>query len=227
MPSSNVPTYPPHKTIFDIPLNKALNFKTTRLAEHIRSICLTVEALALIMTDTKLDTPLEARKTMQLIGRVCPSIMLPYPNFLSAALLDTQEPEPELALTQRPFPNPEIDGGTLSPINRFKMMLDQPISMQFLLYYESNVQPIKAAAKNTIRWYQPTWGFGRVVRNAIVHRGQISIDDKNFAPVTWHGITYGPDQNGEKLLGSKLDPPDLIGLMIEMDIALDLIEQPA
>lgn len=69
------------------------------------------------------------------------------------------------------------------------------------------------------------WRFARIVRNAASHGG-VSINDKTFQPVSWKGLTYGPDNNGRQILGGDLSCGDLFVLMLEMNDELDQLGAP-
>jgi len=59
--------------------------------------------------------------------------------------------------------------------------------------------------------------FGRVVRNAFAHGGLINIENPNSQPVSWRGLTYGPQHHGRQILYTDVTPVEVIFLMDEMD----------
>lgn len=89
----------------------------------------------------------------------------------------------------------------------------------FTLFYEGFWQFVWRSASHDRAKLHPVWAFARVIRNACVHRGRINIQDQNFQPVTWCGVTLGRKDHDE-LLSNIILFPDFILLMIWMESAL-------
>ncbi|WP_146100098.1 hypothetical protein [Limnohabitans sp. TS-CS-82] len=94
------------------------------------------------------------------------------------------------------------------------------IANAFVQYFESNRCTAESKYGSNVHAWPATWNFGRVVRNALSHKGIINIQNSSAAPVTWKTLTYGPAQNGRQLLYQDLTAVEFILLMEEMDSLL-------
>jgi hypothetical protein len=103
-------------------------------------------------------------------------------------------------------------------IARFKALFNNAATGPFVVFYESYAPFMMQF--HTVSRLEPIWGFARVVRNALVHGNNISINDNKFVPVSWQNVTIGRTNNGEELLGLHLQASDLIVLLIDMNLAL-------
>lgn len=75
--------------------------------------------------------------------------------------------------------------------------------------------------------WPPNINFGRVVRNAIVHGGKIKFTNPAADPVSWHGLTFSPADNGTVAINAGLlSGGDLIVLMLEMELELNALGAP-
>ena len=95
----------------------------------------------------------------------------------------------------------------------------------FVEFYENYIEYLRFNLKSDHTKWPTVWQFGRVIRNASAHN-KICIDDQNFAPVSWHKLTYGPNENGKEIFGHDLEIGDLIILMCEMSDELDRLNVP-
>ncbi|ALU91518.1 hypothetical protein Hrubri_4373 [Herbaspirillum rubrisubalbicans M1] len=87
-------------------------------------------------------------------------------------------------------------------------------------YFERNQPAVKAKFGDKAKTWPDVWNFGRVVRNAMSHRGEITFTSPNADPVSWKGLTYSPSDNGRRILHTDIWPGDLFDLIIEMDSCL-------
>lgn len=94
------------------------------------------------------------------------------------------------------------------------------ISSAFVQYFESNRSAVESKYSTNVQAWPAAWNFGRVVRNALAHKGIISIQNPNAAPISWRTLTYGPAENGRQLLYQDLTAVELILLMEDMDSLL-------
>jgi hypothetical protein len=100
------------------------------------------------------------------------------------------------------------------------------IAPTFTEFYENNIEWVKRGAGNDASaWIEP-WSFARIIRNCFAHGGRINITNPNAMSVFWQGLSYGPLQNGRRVLGLDLSPADILLLMIEMGEALHRIGCP-
>jgi hypothetical protein len=98
--------------------------------------------------------------------------------------------------------------------------IDNIASPQFLLFYETCDSWLHANGFGDYKLRPMTLEFGRTVRNAIAHGGSLEIRNPRAQPVRWHSLSYGPSENGRKVIGTDLYFPDLVALMLEMDEAM-------
>jgi len=94
------------------------------------------------------------------------------------------------------------------------------IANAFVQYFEANRGAAESKYGSNVQAWPATWNFGRVVRNALAHKGVINIQNANAAPVAWRTLVYGPAQNGRQLLYQDLTAVEIILLMEEMDALL-------
>lgn len=95
----------------------------------------------------------------------------------------------------------------------------------FVEFYEDYIDWLRVNLKNDHTKWPVVWQFGRIVRNASSHN-RVFISDQKFSPVSWHGLTYGPNENGREIFGTDLEIGDLIILMCEMSDELDRLNVP-
>ena len=104
----------------------------------------------------------------------------------------------------------------------------------FIEFYEDNREWLESyslglKAKRQYLWmlWPNVWQFAHVIRNAMAHGGgRITIKDKSFSPINWHGATVGPSQLDKTLFEVGLSFGDLIILMFEMSNSLDQLGCP-
>ena len=160
-------------------------------------------------------------------GQLNVSIVLPFGVTFKTGLLGQEEPPIWVRLTTRDLADAVqeiiavVGTGHTGNFSRIRQFMNDGAAAQFVIYYENFIGWVKAQASYNIAKFEPTWAFGRVVRNAIGHAGKIAINDKNFASVEWGGIKYGPPENGRMVIGNDLQAPDLVVLMLDMDRALE------
>lgn len=92
----------------------------------------------------------------------------------------------------------------------------QLIKSTFIAYFEQYSLEIKRKFGATQNW-PSVWDFGRVIRNAFVHNGVITIRNANAPSVSWGNLSYSAANNGQNILYSDLAVAEIILLMEEMD----------
>lgn len=102
---------------------------------------------------------------------------------------------------------------------RVKSLHASMIESSFVRYFESLQEEVERRHGSHRRKWPSVWNFGRVVRNAIVHKGRISFENPRAAPVSWKTLTYSPADNGKEVMYQDLTPVEIILLMEEMDSA--------
>jgi hypothetical protein len=104
-------------------------------------------------------------------------------------------------------------------------LIQNLFSPYFVEFYEEYRQWIFDAAGRPDFWPE-VWRFGRVVRNAISHGGEVKIDRPDEKPVTWYGLTYSASDNGSVILGRIIGLGDMVALMVDMSDELDRMGCP-
>lgn len=64
------------------------------------------------------------------------------------------------------------------------------------------------------------WNFGRTIRNAFAHDGQIEIRGPSAPPVTWKSLNYTHTDNGRQIFLHDMGEAEAILLMAEMDASV-------
>ena len=70
------------------------------------------------------------------------------------------------------------------------------IANAFVLFFKSN----RAFAEAKYTSDAQAWNFGRIIRNALAHKGVINITNVNAPAVSWRGLSYSRAQNGRRIL---------------------------
>jgi hypothetical protein len=91
----------------------------------------------------------------------------------------------------------------------------------FTTFFEDNVEWLQENVNRDKTKWPGVMGFARVVRNAIAHGGSININDPAATPATWHHLSYGHAQNGQRIIGTELIFGDIMILMFELSDELD------
>ncbi|TYC65630.1 hypothetical protein FMN63_24925 [Stappia sp. BW2] len=81
-------------------------------------------------------------------------------------------------------------------------------------------------SKNTNQWPSSLMNFARVIRNAVVHHGEICFRSPNSKGVSWRSLAYSPEDNGRKIYSEDMKIGDFIGLMLEIDIEMKKLGAP-
>ncbi len=115
----------------------------------------------------------------------------------------------------------QSDASTPAQGASISTVLTHVISPIFTSFYEDHVPWFLANVEgDKSKWPSP-WGFGRLIRNAMSHGGALNIDNPNAPIIAWYGLSYGPNDNGKRVIGTDLSFADLLILMIEMSDDLD------
>lgn len=93
------------------------------------------------------------------------------------------------------------------------------IANAFVKYFEETRPLVDAKYSKNTQW-PSVWNFGRVIRNALVHKGTIRFDKPNFQPVAWRSLSYSHSDNGKAVLYHDVTAVELILLMEDMDAVI-------
>ncbi len=109
----------------------------------------------------------------------------------------------------------------------FAPFINTVLGPVFVTFYEAYSDwLVQQPGMNNHYSWSPALRFARIIRNAIVHGGEISIGNANAPAVTWHSLTYGPADNGKKPIGTDLTTGDLLVLLTEASDELDALGAP-
>lgn len=138
-------------------------------------------------------------------------------------IMDGQRPDFVYIIAQPK--EPDLDGSNAEGV---KAAAEHISAAVFSFYVEPWVDWVKLNVTTDFHRFPPVANFARVVRNAIVHGGTVNIENPNAASASWRGLTYGPQQRGQKVLntGHDLSVGDLIILMLELSDELDTLGAP-
>lgn len=92
------------------------------------------------------------------------------------------------------------------------------IQFAFVHYFETVRVQVQKRYGNTQHW-PPVWDFGRVVRNAFAHGGEVYFENPNASPVNWRTLIYSPANNGRQILYQDLTLVEVMYLLEDMDAA--------
>jgi|GEM_PF-4815787 len=205
------------ETVAQIPLNVAFKYDGSRLEAPLKNIFLAANAsiIALQSIDPKVRHLGAGFATMH-GGVLGLTIDFPCPQLFISSAGDDITPHLWIRLRRTA---PYREGDYEAPLDPVRNTIEDAIKAQFILFYEDGQGSVRDHANHDRNKWDPVWAFARVVRNAIGH-GKVNISDPTFPPVSWHGIEFGPKQNGAPLFGGSFAPPDLILLLLEMHFAL-------
>jgi hypothetical protein len=92
----------------------------------------------------------------------------------------------------------------------------------FLAFFEPNIEWLNREPAHR----HPTLDFGRVIRNAVAHHGKILFKNQKAESVSWRDLTYGPGDNGRRVIGTDLHMGEIIALMFDCDDVLTALGAP-
>lgn len=132
---------------------------------------------------------------------------------ISAAVVHNHWPtEITIKLAAQPTP---YDG--TSQLGEIGPYLFSAMQGMFTAFYEEHVAAIKAAHGSGASW-PSVWKFGRVVRNALSHGGDLEI--RQQTAVSWQSLHYTEVDHGKRVILVDLWPGDLLLLLKDMQDAL-------
>jgi hypothetical protein len=118
-------------------------------------------------------------------------------------------------LDEQPAPRGGATGET--PLGK---VLDKIIAPFFLEFHDKHLSWVRSKYGQSYKGWPTIWQFARLVRNAAAHDGALEIDPASV-PVSWHSLSYGPANNGQRIFGADLALADIFILMLELSDALD------
>jgi hypothetical protein len=99
-------------------------------------------------------------------------------------------------------------------------LMEASLTPLFVDYYESVVDEVRNNYGDDTTNWPSEWNFGRVIRNAFSHGGEIYIRNLNADPVEWRGLEYSSSKNERYVLFQDLATVEVIFLMEDMDRAI-------
>ena len=91
------------------------------------------------------------------------------------------------------------------------------VANAFVKFFEETRSLVETKYSTETQKWPAVWNFGRVMRNALGHKGVIKIDNPNAQPVSWSKLSYSPSDNGKPVLYHDVTAVELILLMEDMD----------
>lgn len=91
------------------------------------------------------------------------------------------------------------------------------IANAFVKYFEETRSLAEAKYSTNTQQWPAVWNFGRVMRNALGHKGTIKFDNPKAQPVVWRSLSYSASDNGKAVLYQDVTAVELILLMEDMD----------
>lgn len=143
------------------------------------------------------------------------AVHLPLVGALECLMSNIQPIGLELKFVSKDPPLREFTETNIQPI------LTNMIAPIFITFFEDYRAWYRANVEGDMSKWPSPWSFGRVIRNAMSHRGVLNIYNSNGPTVAWHHLSYSPQDTGKRVLGTELNFTDILMLMIEMSDDLD------
>jgi hypothetical protein len=211
-----------------IPYGKRITWKgKDRLHDRINTLSI-VNAALVIATSAILKGRTELREGGGVkfsCKQVDASVGIPVRGALENALAEKYPDGIEIDISPREPTHLLLDawaaGLQASPKSRgLQTIVPKLITPVFVEFYEAYKQWVYNHFGSLDR-ATPAWQFARIIRNSISHDGKVLISDATAKPATWHGLTYGPADNGRVTIGGDLSSGDILILILEMSDELD------
>lgn len=140
-----------------------------------------------------------------------------FPHKILSALVGNGWPT-TLVLDEHPInPQPVVHSLNLTGLQGVHGAM---IANAFVKYFEETRTFTEAKYSTNCQQWPSVWNFGRVIRNALGHKGTIKFDNPNAQPVTWKSLSYSPSDNGKAILYHDVTAVELILLMEDMDAVI-------
>ena len=94
-------------------------------------------------------------------------------------------------------------------------------SVVFVNFYEAHRLLIEQEYNSDPAGWPSIVNFARVIRNSCSHSGRLHFSSPSSANASWHDLTYGPGQNGLKIVAGEFSLADFVILMIEIKQQFD------
>ncbi len=219
-----------YQTFGDLPLDAYLDVTSWRCGPFLREHFLSLDAIQIAMVfflGKKFDSNIKT--DMIHIGRLGVNVRVPTFSMLRYVIKKQQKPDVRLMLTLSQNGTAHVPGvieRIETNMMSYKSLFENSIITQFIFFFETFYDFMKGKALHFPKDLESRWGFARVVRNALTHGGRINLDDKTLPPVSWRDISYDWNNSGDTIIGNKLDAPDLICLILDLDLALISLGHP-
>jgi hypothetical protein len=140
-----------------------------------------------------------------------------YPHNMLSTLVSNGWPT-TLVIDESPI-NPSLTAHPLT-LTGLQGVHGAMIANAFVKYFEETRLLAEAKySKDTQQW-PAVWNFGRVMRNALGHKGEIKFKNPKAQPVAWKSLSYSPSDNGRLVLYKDVTAVELILLMEDMDAVI-------
>lgn len=109
--------------------------------------------------------------------------------------------------------------GTVLKSKQVKTVTSLLTQGAFIRYFETNRLIVEARYGKKTKHWPAIWNFGRAIRNAFAHGGEIHFFPHEPA-VSWRGLTYSVSDNGKPIFHVDIAYVEVIYLMEEMDASI-------
>jgi hypothetical protein len=141
------------------------------------------------------------------------------PSFILRFVIKDDIP-PQLKFTvETANPHAITSAGHIT-LHKYSPVIEALFLSMISSYFQRHRDTIERKYGQQTQNWPAEWNFGRVVRNALAHGGDVYFNNSATAPVSWRGLTLSPADNAQKLLFGFLGPADIFALIIDMDFFL-------
>ena len=140
-----------------------------------------------------------------------------YPHSLLSTLLNNDWPD-LLVLDEYPINQSPV----IHPLNLTGLqgVHGAMVANAFVKFFEETRSLVETKHSTDAQKWPTVWNLGRVMRNALGHKGVIQFKNQHAQPVTWRKLCYSPSDNGKAVLYHDVTAVELILLMEDMDAVI-------
>lgn len=150
------------------------------------------------------------------------AVILPLTGPVEAAM--SKQPVVSITIRVVPMPpEPQNITFTTDGLNETVTHITTPV---FTNFFEGHVDWLLTNVDGDKSKWPDLFRFATIVRNSAAHGGRVHITNPNSAPASWRNLTYGPADNGRKVMGGDMSLADVMALMFDMSEELDALGAP-
>ncbi|PKA44037.1 hypothetical protein CWR43_06950 [Rhizobium sullae] len=185
------------------------------VASYLMALTGIVSAIEIYSSGQQGAKPWPEEDTVVLDALACDRRLTWRPHSLVMALVKNQWPS-QISFEVEEVAPASVSSIQLGVLDTFLYGLSQSLLTNLFEQERGRLESLHGRAPSG---WPPVWNFGRVVRNAMSHGGEVTIkDDKTH--VSWKRLTYSRAENGRRIVNVDLWPGDLFILIREMEDVL-------